>query len=745
MAIPGNFLSSSTESMDPSISGWTAKLNATLSKGTGGRSGDGCLAVKSVAAGEMQARTASSYPVTAGTLYEAFADASGATVPERIGIRWLTSTGSEVSITWSLTTSAASSSWHRISVAGTAPVGATQAQVLLSSTPAAGAVLSFFENVYLGLPIRTSGNLLDYNSESNEVDVTGWTVDTNCTISRQVPVFTWDATWYWAGGHFAVLNVTAGGNAAMRTATASRPAVTPGAEYLGLIYLNPPTSGSTVWVELRFYDSGGTQIQATRSTLAPPGTGAYRQVVSDIAPAGAATAGLAVGIDAGTAGQTVRVDTAVIRSTLPIMAGTVIPYANGSFEQGTGGWTVASGVATLARSSPWNTASYGGYYSLAVSSATATSSTWRSGMFAVPAAPGLNWRARIVCRLNTGSWTTVTVRIRWYDASNVDLGVSAGTGYSLPAGSWYAMATDAVAPAGTAKAAVEVVGVAAAAPSSLWMDAAALWQVLPLTDVVDHDADAYTTLTLRELLVDGLITVYRVTQDGTRTLVRGPSGLIDQDVITSDILILEDHEAPLAVPVYYYVEVYTAAGALSHTRSSATVTLDHEDANLAWLKDPGNPQRNLQVMVARAPDWQRPIEQSAFIVRGRRNKVVLSGTRQGLEGDLTVYTRSDEERAALHWLLDSGNTLLWQAAPGMGVSDMYVTVGQVTESRVSALATEEWRTWSLPLVEADMPVTVGVNGSAAHTWQDVLSGFTTWQQVLDSYATWEDVLLDQRK
>ncbi|MFC9285364.1 hypothetical protein [Streptomyces sp. NPDC057052] len=743
MAIPGNFLSSSTESMDPSISGWTAKLNCTLSKGTGGRSGDGVLTVRSVAAGEMQARTASSYPVTVGTLYEAFADASGATVPERIGIRWLTSTGSEVSITWSLTTIAASSSWHRISVAGTAPVGATQAQVLLSSTPAAGAVNSFFENAYLGLPIRTSNNMLDYNSESAEVDASGWTVDTNCTLSRTVPVFVWDATWYTAGGHFATLTVTATGNAAIRTTT--RPTATPGTEYLGFVYLNPPTSGSTVWVELRFYNGAGTQLQATRSTLAPPGTGAYRQFVSDIAPAGTATVGLAVGIDGATAGQLVRVDTAVIRPATPVMSGTVIPYANGSFEQGTGGWTTTAGAATLARSSPWGTASYGGYYSLAVSSATATSSTWRSGLHTVPAAPGLNWRAQIVCRLNAGSWTTVTVRIRWYDASNVDLGVSTGTGYSLPAGSWYAMTTDAVAPAGTAKAAVEVVGVAGTAPSSLWMDAAALWQVLPLTDVVDHDADAYATLTLRELLVDGLITVYRVQQDGTRTLVRGSDGLIDQDVITSDILILEDHEAPLAVPVYYYVEVYTAAGVLAYTRSSATVTLDHGDPNLAWLKDPGNPQRNLRVMVARAPDWQRPIEQAAFIVRGRRNKVILSGTRQGLEGDLAVYTRSDDERAALHWLLDSGNTLLWQAAPGMGVSDMYVTVGQITESRVNALATEEWRTWSLPLVEADMPVTVGVNGAAARTWQDVLSGFTTWQQVLDSYATWEDVLLDQRK
>src|SRR5690606_18637830 len=173
MPIPGNLLSPTTEAVDPNASGWAAKLNATLSKGVGGRNGDGCLIVKSVAAGEMQARTVSSYPVTAGTVYYCFADASGS-VPERIGIRWQTATGTEISVSWSMATMAASASWHRVSVAAQAPVGATQAQVLLSSTPAGAGVNHFWENVYLGLPLRTLGNLLPFNTESSEVDASGW-------------------------------------------------------------------------------------------------------------------------------------------------------------------------------------------------------------------------------------------------------------------------------------------------------------------------------------------------------------------------------------------------------------------------------------------------------------------------------------------------------------------------------------------------------------------------------------------
>ncbi|GAA3121666.1 hypothetical protein [Streptomyces echinatus] len=743
MTIPGNYLSEATSSMDPVVTGWTPQLNCTISKGSGGRVGDGVLAVKSKAAGEMQARLLGSVLVTAGTLYYAFADASGGTVPERIGIRWLNNAGTVLGTTWSLTTMAASTTWHRISVAGTAPTGTTRAQVILSSTPAAANVYSYYENVYFGLPIRSFGNLFPFSVESTEVDASGWAAEVNATISRQVPAQGWPVDWYYAGGHTLAMTVTAGGNAAV--AAVDRPTVTPGVEYLAYAYLQPPVLSAQAWLELRFYDANNNQIQATRAYLAPVSTGMHRQLLTATAPAAAVTCGVAAGLDGASAGQVLRLETIVVKTAPAIMAGTVIPYTNGSFEQDTGGWTVPTGVATLARSTPWGAAAYYGSYSLAVSSATATSSTIRSPKFGVPNAPGLNWRAQIVAKAGAGSWSTVAVKVRWYDGLGGDLGASTGTVYSLPAGGWYQLVTDAVAPDGTVQAAVEVVAVASATSSVMYVDAVALWQVLPQTAVEAVDADGYIQLTLRELPVGQLITVTRVAADGSRTLVRGTDGLIEQDTIASDAVVIEDHEVPLDSPVSYYIQLYSAPGTLASTRTSTVVALTLADASEAWLKDPGNPQRNLRVLVARAPDWQRPVEQASYVVRGRRNKVILSGHRQGLEGDLAIWTRSDEERQALHLLLDSGNVLLWQAAPGMGVDDMYVSVAQITEARISPLAQEQWRAWTLPLVEADMPVTVGIGGARGRTWQDVLTEFATWQDVLTTYATWEDVLLDRRR
>lgn len=740
MAIPGNMLSLVTETVDPNTSGWLAKLNCSISKGTGGRSGDGTLRLSSTAAGEMQARTFSSYPVTPGQEYQAFADASGATVPERIGLRWMNVFNAEISITWSLTTATASATWHRIAVSGTPPLGTSDVQVVVSATPAAGSVVNHFENVYLGVPMRTTGNLLSADAEGVEHATLKWTSETNCSVARQAPMVSWPVDYYLAGGQVLALTVTANGNAAAKVT--EKPAATAGVEYMGRCYLSPPTSGSTVWVELRFYTAADVLLTATRSNLAAPGTGYYEQRVSAVAPATTAYATLAVGITSGTAAQVMRIDGAVIATVPVIRQGSIIPYADASFERDVAGWTTTSGVATLARSTPWGAYAIDGAYSLTVSSATASASTIRSARFPAGSAAGKSFRLQLYTNVTAGGWT-IQRHIRWYDAANNSLGLTSSTSAAAPTPDWWVLTHSGTAPALATQAAVELTLTATATSSALRIDAVQVWEALPLIEVAGDDATAVVTLTLRELTVGYLLTVWRVTADGTRTLVRGSSGLIQSETIAADQYIIEDAEAPLGVPVTYYVEIADSVGATPEARTSDSVTLDPGDTQYAWLKDPGRPDRNMQVMMAEPPSWTRPVTQAEFRVRRRRNTVVLSDVRGGLEGTLVVYTQTDEERAALHRLLDSGSVLLWQAAPGHGVDDMYVAVGAAAEER-SGMATDPWRTWQLPVKQVDLPVTVGVASSADRTWQDVLTETATWAEVLSKYATWEDVFLDRK-
>lgn len=743
MAIPGNFLSATTETADPNTSGWVAKLNCAISKGTGGRSGDGTLKLTSSAAGEMQARTVASYPVTVGVEYEAFADASGATVPDRIGIRWMTAANTEISISWSVTTAAASSLWHRIAVADLAPATAATAQVIVSCvTPGAGGVIGNFENVYLGLPYRTNGNLLAFNTEAMERDNSGWAVESNCTLSRTAPVTQWTVDWYWGGGTMLTATVTANGNASVKTV--EKPVATAGVEYQAYAYLNPPSAGSTCWVELRFYNSSDVQLQATRANLSAPSTGFYRQKVSDKAPANTAYAVLACGITSGTAAQVFRVDGAVIAAAPKIREGSVMPYADSSFEAGIAGWTVASGVATLARLTPWGTDGLEESYCMTVSSATATTSVIRSAKFPIGSpATGTTFTAEFGMKVSAGGWN-LTRSIRWYDASNADLGTTGSSTAAVPGSGWWYLIIQTGTPAGATQAAIEWSLTATSVSSVLRVDRVSLWQSLPLTAATDNDASAYATLTMRELPIGDSLTVWRRTVDGNRTLVRGPNGLINGQATTSDVMVIEDYEAPLGVSFDYYAEARNTSNVVTAWRDSPSVFLDPGDVQYGWLKDPGQPQRNIHLMIARAPDWQRPISQTEYRVRGRRDSVVLSDVRGGLEGDLVVYTQTDDERVRLHWLLDSGNILLWQTAPGYGVDDMYVAVGQATEARGGGVASDPWRTWTLPLKQVDNPTTVGVAGSAGRTWQDVLTEYTTWQQVLDNFDSWEDVLFNRR-
>lgn len=742
MAIPGNFLSATTESVDPNTSGWIAKLNCTISLGSGGRNGDGVLAVKSSASGEMQARTVSSYAVTPWTEYHTFCDASGATVPERIGIRWLDASNAEISITWSLTTATASATWHRIAVGGPAPGTAARAQVVLSSTPAASNVVSYYENVYFGYPVTTTGNLFSFNTESSEIDASAWFGEVNSTVARQAPMVSWAVNYYLAGGHVIAMTATANGNASMRSN--DRPTAVPGTEYTAYCYLNPPTSGSVTWVELRFYDSGGSQIQATRSVLAAPGTGWYQQIASATAPAGTAACSIAAGVDTATAGQVLRVDGAVVGVVPVLRAGSVLPYADASFEQGVAGWTVISGVATITRSTPWGAFFFDGAYTGTITSSTATTSVIRSAKFALPAGTGGQaFRTEIYSNVSAGGFT-LTQSVRWYNASNTDLGTTSSSAATIPTPNWWLLGNSFTAPSTATQAAIEYT-VTATSTSSVWrIDRAALWQSLPTTSVAGNDDTASITLTIRDLNVGELITVYRVTPDGTRTSVRGPAGLLSLTPITANQMVIEDYEAPIGTPISYYIETRTTSSATPAYRTTNQVTLTPGDSNLCWLKDPGQPQRNAMFAVKAPPAWKRTITQAAHRVRGRRNPVVLSDVRSGLEGDLVVWTRSDAETAALHWLLDSGNTLFWQTVPGTHESDLYANVGDAALPRVAPRADEEWREWTLPLVQTDMPVTVGVAGSAGRSWQDVLTGFSAWQDILDTYGTWEDVLFDTR-
>ena len=458
---------------------------------------------------------------------------------------------------------------------------------------------------------------------------------------------------------------------------------------------------------------------------------------------------MAVGITSATAGQVVRSEGVFVGELEVAAAGTlrtgnVLPMADWNFEQGVGAWTVASGVATIARSTPWGVT--GGYdaYSLVVSSSTATSSVLRSGIYPVGDAGGQNWRFETLLKTSTGSWT-YKLGVRWLDASAGLISTTEAPPAALAASGWWIVSSDSTAPEGAVSAQLELTLTANSTSASLFMDRPALFQTLPLVMAESHDPTASVRIILRELKVGQLLTIWRVGMDGTRRYVRGPGGLYDGTyVIPSDSLIVEDYEVPLGVEVFYRVENVWSDGTERGDRTSLPVTVTAGDANYAWLTDPFRPGKGLQVLVKQAPEWKQGIEQNVYHIRGRSAPVVHSDVRSSREGDLVCWTRSDEEREALRFLLSSGNPLLWRCAPGTGEPDVYVSVAEVAFPRVVPRADEQWREWTLPLTELDMP-TGAQAGSATWTVRDVVVENPDMYSVLDRYETVFDLAINKRR
>lgn len=741
MTIPGNLLSATTSTINPNASGWVAVENCVLSFVGATPSSPGWLVLTSSASGEMQAHTAALIPITPGGTYQTFADAQAYAVSERIGIQWTTSTGAVLSTTWSQTTASAAASTHRIGVAAVAPVNAACARVIVSATATATSQVNQFTNVYLGLPKRTSGNLFSFNVEScGNLNTAGWAVDANCTIAKGAPAFNWPPTTYVGGGEVIEATATAAGT--MSIVTAEQPAVQPGREYVAYGYLIPPTSSSICWIELRWYNAAGTLLSTRRANLAAPGTSIYQQYVSDVAPSTAATCRLAAGITSATAGQVLGLDVVVAALASPTVPGNVLSFADTSFEASTAAWSVISGTATIARSTPWSsTGSWDHDYTLVVTATAGSTSVLASGTYPVTSHP--SWRSEIYAKgESTGGGFDITTTIHAYGTGGADLGAVAQAAQLMPDNDgWWIISSDMPLPAGTLTARVELTITPQTGSTKLAIDQVGLYPALPDFEVDPDGTLARNTIILRELDPSLSMTLTRIV-GGTQSLVRGPSGPLAAVPQTTTQMVIEDYEAPLGVPVSYRIDwIITSTGAFGGGATSPSVTIPAiSDPSEVWIKDPLAPQRNVLVRGSVAPDWTRSIDQTVYQVRNRRNAVVLSDVRSGNTGTLQVWTLSDDERAGLDFALDTGDVLLVQFAPDLGIDDIYVSVGEVSAARV--VPSQPRRLWQLPLTQVDAPIG-GVGGTAGWTVRDVAVTYSSVLAVVQAYDTVLELALNQ--
>jgi hypothetical protein len=249
-----------------------------------------------------------------------------------------------------------------------------------------------------------------------------------------------------------------------------------------------------------------------------------------------------------------------------------------------------------------------------------------------------------------------------------------------------------------------------------------------LTLLADIDA-AKVTVTLEWAVARAFIV--RVTPDGRSVPVRNA----EPATLTAGTVVLDDFECPLDTVVYYVARSLES----EDTVTSADVTLA-SDARM-WLKHPGRPVLNINIVLALTPDRARELAATIQPALGRRNVVsVTDGRRHGPTAELTLRTTTIAQANALRTILDDGSPLLLQAPDGYDIGSVWIQPMEFGEKWLIRYLPDERRVWTLSFATVDRPAGLAFN-AAINTWGGVVANFESWAALIAEYDTWGDLLL----
>jgi len=199
-----------------------------------------------------------------------------------------------------------------------------------------------------------------------------------------------------------------------------------------------------------------------------------------------------------------------------------------------------------------------------------------------------------------------------------------------------------------------------------------------------------------------------------------------------------DYEAPYGAAVTYTAVVtYTNPGTIVATLTD-TETLPVPDV---WLVHPGIPALSMMLAkVTNLGDRTRPVNRGVFEPYGRETPLVVTdGRRKAAQASLQIRTQTISELGAFQALTSDAATLLLNVPTdlGWGLSNEYVSFGDLGESREVQTGNDPYRLHTVPYLVVGRPV----GGSQAQrTYADVIAEAAAYQQVLDMRLRYLDLL-----
>ncbi|GIF16546.1 carbohydrate binding domain-containing protein [Actinoplanes teichomyceticus] len=398
--------------------------------------------------------------------------------------------------------------------------------------------------------------------------------------------------------------------------------------------------------------------------------------------------------------------------------------SNAYFETDAAGWTAFGGTA--ARSTAQ--AHQGAASLLLTADGSATSRVESNAAAGVT--PGTEWRADawVRCSVSRG----VSISINWYNSSFGYLSTSTTVTTAVTANTWTQLAVAATAPAGAARAAINVSMTGTPASGTLlYVDESMVRPAAVLTATPEPGNAPPRVLLQLEYIGATSATIVRTDPDGTSSPVRlAEPATLDG----SSQWVGYDYESWFGAATTWTAT--TSTGAFI----SAPATLTVADI---WLRHPGVPSLSQKVDFQGEGTPVRGVVQAVLQPLGRATPIVVSdGVRKAKQGTITIRTKTDAEADALLALLKDLSQLLLDIPPekqyGSTLRHQYLSIGELTESRLRPdYYPHPWRIWTAPYVAVGRPAGGIVS---QRTYTTVLAQHANYQDALARYGTYTDLL-----
>ena len=225
--------------------------------------------------------------------------------------------------------------------------------------------------------------------------------------------------------------------------------------------------------------------------------------------------------------------------------------------------------------------------------------------------------------------------------------------------------------------------------------------------------------------IGNTVTVYRrAGTNGDYIPIRGGK---DLSMTTAEKILL-DYEVPQGSELTYYATATDGVGLETSTKE----TLPAFDFGGDIIFPLGDPKAGMKVLIEALTQLKYDISRDVVRVWGRQDPVVVSGVREMPAGTLNLITLELDERKQLLDILSGGSVIglnPWKEEYGVP-SITYLSVGSVTESRPSPLASEPARKWSLEVQQVSAPAAV---------WKYPVGDAENWEQFRNTAPLWSDV------